>query len=463
MCLRALRFKAVFKEKRKSAPISFDFEAAVARLSTLLKIPTVSYPHRQGEDLDAFLRLQTEIKHLYPLVHAHMTRQEIGETGLLFHWQGKEKGPAAVFMAHYDVVPVVEGSWSMPAFEAILKEDVLYGRGSLDTKGTFCGILEACEKLLSENFTPQRDIYLSFSGDEETHGESTPQIVDYFKNHQIPLSFVLDEGGAVIEPLFPGMKGRMAVVGIGEKGQMDLAFTAKGKGGHASGPPKHTTVGILSKAVVRCENHPMKAKLTPPFLKMMDTIGPYGPFPVRLALANLKILSPILSAIGKKNGGEINAMIRTTAAFTAMKGSDVFNAMPAEAMVGANIRYLPEDKPKEILAHYEKVIQNQDVALEVLYDTGAFPSSETNCPEYAFLSSVIGAVWPDAITTPYLMLACSDARHYSKICNKVYRFSAMELTREERKKIHGIDEGLRLSEWKNTLDFYYRMLRQENL
>ncbi len=458
MLIRGIFFKASFKEGEKKPLTDFDFDKSIERFQTLLKIPTVSYPNREGEDLAAFEKLRAEIKTLYPLVHKNMTRYEIGETGFLFRWKGKNEGAVSVFMAHYDVVPVVEGSWSMPAFDAIIKDGILYARGSLDTKGTFCGILEACEKLLSENFTPENDIYLSFSGDEETHGNSTPQLVNYFKENNIQIAFVLDEGGAVIEPLLPGMQGRMAVIGIGEKGQMDIEFSAESQGGHASGPPQHTPVGILSRAVTRCENNPMPAKFTPPFLQMMNTIGRYGTYPVRVALANIKLLKPILAGIAKKKGGEINALIRTTTAFTKMKGSDAFNVIPSKASVGANIRYLKENTKEEIIAHYKKVIGDDRVKISVIYDSGPCPVSKTDCKEYKKLSKVIRDVWQDTVITPYLMVACSDSRHYNQISDRVYRFSAMEMTKTERKKIHGVDEGIRLEEWKNTLDFFYRII-----
>ena len=58
------------------------------------------------------------------------------------------------------------------------------------------------------------------------------------------------------------------------------------------------------------------------------------------------------------------------------------------------------------------------------------------------------------------MVQCSDSRHYGKLSNHVYRFSAMDMTAEERKSIHGNNEKIRLESIARAVEFYIRLLEQ---
>ena len=106
------------------------------------------------------------------------------------------------------------------------------------------------------------------------------------------------------------------------------------------------------------------------------------------------------------------------------------------------------------------MIKNEDVKIEVKYDEEPSRYSKIDSPEFELLSDAIRQTWEKTLVTPYLMMACSDSRHYSKISDKVYRFSAMHLTKEERGLIHGNDERIRLDEFKRTLAFFVRIMNK---
>ena len=88
------------------------------------------------------------------------------------------------------------------------------------------------------------------------------------------------------------------------------------------------------------------------------------------------------------------------------------------------------------------------------------PISETNCTAWNKVASAVANTWPGCIVSPYLMVQCSDSRHYRDLSNHVYRFSAMDLTSEERSTIHGNNERIRLESIHRAVEFYIRLMKQ---
>ena len=163
--------------------------------------------------------------------------------------------------------------------------------------------------------------------------------------------------------------------------------------------------------------------------------------------------------ICKKGGGELNALVRTTVAFTQMQGSAASNVLPPHAWVGANLRLIGNETVESAKAYLEKVIANDRIRVEVVHGMNPSRISRTDDEPFQRLSAAIRATWTDAVVSPYLMLACSDSRHYGAISDHVYRFSAMALSKEERGMIHGNNERIPLDTLKTTVAFYLRMIK----
>lgn len=457
--LRALAFKPQSEETANAVPETLDEQKAISHLQTLIRCKTVSYRDKTLEDNTEFEKLEALLPQLYPHVCKTCELIKPDPRALLFHWKGKSSAQPGVLMAHYDVVPVNEADWQKPAFEGIIENDVLWGRGTLDTKGTFNGVLEAADNLIAQGFQPVNDLYLAFGGDEEISGNGAPAIVRWFQQQNITPAFVLDEGGAVVENVFPGVKVPCAVVGTGEKGPMDVKLTLKTAGGHSSTPPPHSPVGILAQAVNRIESHPFPFTLTAPAAEMFDTLGRRSTFLYRLIFANLWCFKPVLNLICRMSGGELNALVRTTVAFTQMQGSAASNVLPPEAWVGANLRLICGETVDGAKAYLEKVIANPNIKVDVVMGMNPSRISRTDDEPFQRLSKAIRGTWTDAVVSPYLMLACSDSRHYGVLSDHVYRFSAMALTKEERGLIHGNNERIPLATIVKTVAFYQRLIR----
>ncbi len=458
--IRTLRFKPRAIEPQEVSEESFDKEKAIAALGELVKCKTVSRATHAEEDEAEFEKLYALLPTLYPNVHKVCELIRFEDRGLLYRLRGKTEGKPSVLMAHFDVVPVCEELWEKPPFDAIIEDGVMWGRGTLDTKVTFNGILSAAEVLISEGFVPENDVYFAFSGGEEVNGKGAVHIVNYFKEKGIELSMVVDEGGAVVEKVFPGVSKPCAMVGIAEKGMLNLKYKVASGGGHASAPKPHTPVGILSRACCRVEGHPFPSHITAPVAQMFDTLGRHSTFVYRMIFANLWCFKGILDLLAKKSGGEMNALMRTTVAFTQMTGSDAPNVIPPTAEMVSNIRLNPEDTVESARAYIEKTIGDEKVTSEAMNGMNPSRISDTDCEGYRRVERAISATWQGCVVTPYLMVQCSDSRHYGAISDKVYRFSAMALTSEERATIHGNNERIPLETATKAVEFFIRLMRR---
>ena len=470
MCLLAIFIgviaarTACFKPKPQAAVseenVVFDKEGAGDALAQLIRCKTVSYYDSSLEDDAEFEKLISLLPTLYPHVFEVCTFEQLPDRALLFRWPGKQPGNPSVMMAHYDVVPVNEENWDRPPFEAVIEDGVLWGRGTLDTKSTVNGVLFSANHLMAEGYQPEHDIYFAFSGGEEVNGKGAPNIVSWFEAQGITPSMVVDEGGAVVENVFPGVKAPCGLIGIAEKGMLNAQYRTVSAGGHASAPKPHTPVGVLAKACTRVEGHPFQMHLTKPVAEMFDTLGRHSSFLYRMIFANLWCFSWVLDLLAKSSGGEMNSLLRTTVAFTQMEGSSARNVIPPEAKMVANMRLNPADSVDGALAYLRKTVNDDTVEITALESFEPSRISQTGCEGWNKIASAVAETWPGCIVSPYLMVQCSDSRHYGQISDKVYRFSAMDMTAVERATIHGNNERIRLESICRATEFYIRLMKK---
>ena len=137
------------------------------KLSRMIQCETVS---QAGVDNSAkFLAFHEVLRQLFPNVFAHCQVEKFGQA-LLVRWQGKTNhDQPIILMSHQDVVEA-SGKWSHEPFSGDIADGRVWGRGTVDTKGSLMCIFEALDELIGQGYEPGRDIYISSSDGEEVSG-----------------------------------------------------------------------------------------------------------------------------------------------------------------------------------------------------------------------------------------------------------------------------------------------------
>jgi carboxypeptidase PM20D1 len=152
-------------------------------------------------------------------------------------------------------------------------------------------------------------------------------------------------------------------------------------------------------------------------------------------------------------------MMRTTCAFTMAEGSKASNVLPPRARMVANLRIISGETIESTLSRLKTLVADDGITTSLMHGTDPCRISRTEGYGWEKLTKAISQTWPEAEVSPYLMFAASDSRHYSAISENVYRFSTMELTKEERAGIHGHDEHIPLEKIVKTVQFYVRLMQ----
>ncbi|GIE82232.1 peptidase M20 [Actinoplanes philippinensis] len=423
----------------------------------LLRIPTVSTRDAAAWDHAAFDAFHEALERHFPMLH-ELPLTRVGRHGLLFHWAGRHADRPVVLMAHIDVVPA-EGEWAHPPFGAVVEDGVIWGRGTLDCKGSLTAICQAVEGLLAAGHTPAQDVWLSFGCDEEVAGDAAQLAVAELRQRGVTPWFVLDEGGAVAYDAFPGVDRPMAVVGVTEKGVTSLELRVEGRGGHSSTPAPLGPTARLARAITRLDRSPMRACAPDATMELFRRAAPHARPPIRYALSTAVRSRSLLTRLLLAAGPETAAMARTTFAVTTLSGSPAMNVVAASATAGVSVRILIGDTTESVIRHIRRVIKDPQVQITVLDRAEPSPSSPVD-DAFDLLAAVTLTHFPEAVTSPYVMMAATDARFFTAISERVYRFTPFEMTKKQRESIHTTDEHITVDAYRKGVAWYGSLIER---
>lgn len=433
-----------------------EAEDAARRLAQAVQFQTLSHVDPAADDLGQWTGFHAWLVQTYPAAHEAMTRETVAGRTLIYSWPGEDSAAApVVLLAHQDVVPAVPetlGDWTHPPFAGVIADGHVWGRGTLDDKGSLIAIMEAVETLARQGRRPARTVMLVFGHDEEVAGTGAQAAAAWLTARGIRPAFVLDEGGLTLtqDPL----TGRpMAMIAVAEKGYGTLRLTARGQGGHSSMPGAETAVSTLALAIRRLVDDPYPIRLDGPGGALIEGLASGGDFATRFALANRWLLGSLVEAQLAADPAAA-AMLRTTFAPTMLSGSPKENVLPDVATGLVNVRLHPRDTPDQVLARVRDQLAGLEV--EVEWAGRAEPASPVSpsSGEGWDLIAALAAETTEARVFPGLLVGATDARHFTEVSDRVYRYLPVRLEPSDLERLHGVDERISVENLARMIRFY---------
>lgn len=433
-------------------------------LSQAVAYETISHKREMRDD-SVFFAFHSFLRKSFPKLHRELSSETISEHSLLFTWKGSDASKEPLVLAgHMDVVPVDYASrndWDVPPFSGKIVDGNIYGRGTIDDKGSLIAIMESIENLITQGFKPSRTIILVFGHDEEIGGdEGAKEMSRVLEERGVKAWMVIDEGGTLATGIVPGIDGTIALIGTSEKGYVSLEISADMAGGHSSMPEPMNALEVVNRAVYKLKENPLPDRFSEPIQGFIDYIGPHLPFVQKMAFANTWLFERLIFNTYKKSASGA-ALVHTTQVVTMFNSGLKDNVVPTRARAIVNYRLLPGDSPKGIMNRAKSLINDSVVKVTMLdgFGVAASPISDHQSEEFELLAQAIQAVNPGVIVSPYLVLGATDGRYYHNITDKVFRFSPIPLMKEDLSRIHGVNERVSRTGYQKSVSFYATLIK----
>ncbi|MDB4886514.1 MAG: hypothetical protein JWN79_1952 [Gemmatimonadetes bacterium] len=381
-----------------------------------------------------------------------------GRANLYARLKGDGSKRAIALVQHMDVVPVTQSSWTVPAFDGVLKDGYVYGRGALDMKGEGIAHLMALVALKRSGVPLTRDIVFVANADEELGSTGGIVFVDRHADLLRDVEYLFTEGGA---NSFRNGKLEYYSVGVAEKRTFWNRVTVHGTPSHGSRPTKANPVPRLVAALDRIARYETPLHVTPGVQKFFHDISR------NYSGRQAAWLSDVTAALKQTDARDWilsdvywNAILRNTISLTGLQGSSKTNVIPAEASAELDIRLLPDQSPEAMIATLTRIVNDTAVHFTTLLAPKPPFESPAGTDLFRAVERAAHERDPGAFVTTSMMTGATDRPSYRKLGIIAYGLSPFKVeAADEQRGVHGNDERLSVQNVGNGVRFLYDILR----
>ena len=382
----------------------------------------------------------------------------VGESAaLIVRYRGAPGGAKkpVLFLAHMDVVEARREDWDYDPFILTEKDGVFYGRGVVDNKYGVLTLTQAFMRLKREGFTPDRDLILAFSGDEETGMLTTRALAEKLKGAAFAINS--DAGGGYLPA--PGAAGAYGLQAA-EKTYATFEITALNEGGHSSAPRSDNAIYELADALKKIEAHRFPARWNVISLAAFAAIAPTLDGELKKAVERF-VASP-----GDKKALKVMLAdpstardLQTTCVATMLRAGHAENALPQSATATVNCRIFPGDPVDDVRATLATIMANDKLKIETLGEPLESPVSDIPAEVSAAIADVVKARAPGSVISPYLEAGGTDGLHFRRAGVPTVGAGPIISLEGDEYNFHGRNERFPTARFYDGLDHFVLLIR----
>ena len=381
--------------------------------------------------------------------------------GLIVRYRGDGSSgdKPIVMLAHMDVVDALPEDWDRDPFTLTEEDGYFFGRGTMDNKYGVANLVGTFIRLKDEGWTPNRDLYLAFSGDEETGMVSTRAQAKWIAENVDP-AFVLnsDAGGTALDDEFKPLAMRVQAA---EKTFATFELTVTNPGGHSSRPRSDNAIYELSAALLKLADHKFAVHATPLTRSYFAALGQSVPGELGDAMRAFAENPEDPAAVATlQSNPETVGTLGTTCVATMLRAGHAENALPQSATATVNCRIFPGIGVEKTQAELARVIGNDNVSFKLMAEVTESPVSVLRDDVRAAVAKSLAARYgKDIPIIPYMESGGTDGMHYRTLGYDTVAISG-GASRSQDMYAHGLNERASVDAFYSGLDHWTIILKE---
>lgn len=418
----------------------------------------INTAHSEGSTLELARAMESRFLAAgFPREDVEVTQVAEREGNVLARLRGRSRDLKPIMaMAHIDVVEANPEDWTLPPFELIEQDGTFYGRGVADDKDEAAAYAAVLIRMKQEGFTPDRDIIVALTADEEGGGHNGIAWLLANRPEWMDVEYALNEGGGGV--VVDGRKIANSVQ-ASEKKFLNFTVEATNPGGHSSRPRPDNAIYELAKALTRIGEYRFPVNLNEVTTAFFTRSADVQDSP-RIADAMRRLVTDpedrdAVEAL--EADPRYNAMMRTTCVATLLDGGHASNALPQRASANVNCRILPDEAPEDVLAQLRGAVGDAEgVVVTMAGNARNSPPSPLTPEVLAPIEALTEEMWPGVPVVPTMSTGATDALYLRNAGIPVYGVSGMFFGDSFA---HGMNERISVQAFYEGVAFLDRLVR----